>query len=63
MSRSDGEVVHTHFGKHHKYDIVRKPTGVFSNHSYDFYVLRDGERHRGPYSRLDEAVEAAEEER
>ena len=55
MSDKVIEVVH---GKHHKFEIIRKS----STFSTEYYIRRDGKPFKGPYSRLDTAVEAAEEE-
>lgn len=52
-----GEVVETVYGKYSKFDVVREPGGVFS--SPKFYVYKDGKYHRGSFSSLKDAVEAA----
>jgi len=53
-----GEQVKTIYGKYHKFEIV-KDYGVFTT---KFYIRRDGEAFRGPYSSLAAAVEAAKRE-
>lgn len=55
------EIVETKYGKTHRYDVVKKNTGGFFGGSPEFYVRRDGERFKGPYSDLRRAVEVAEE--
>lgn len=57
---SEGEVVETLYGKSCKYEVVKKPGGVFTR--AEFYIRKDGKPHRGPYSSLRAAVEAAEKE-
>ena len=57
---SEGEVVETLYGKSSKYEVVKKPGGMFS--SAQFYVRKNGKPHRGPYNSLRAAVEAAEKE-
>ena len=55
-----GEVVETFYGKHHKYTVVKSPGGLLSSTTY--YVHKDGKPHRGSFSSLRAAVEAAKEE-
>lgn len=54
---SDGSIVETVYGKYHKYEVVKR-IGPFGG--VKFYVHRDGNPHRGPYSTLKEAVAAAQ---
>lgn len=54
------DVVETIYGKHHKFEIVRIPGGIFS--SMKFYIHRDGKEYKGSYSSLADAVEAAKRE-
>ena len=54
---SKEEVVDTVRGKYHKYEVVKKPGGVFS--STKFYVHKDGKPFKGPYDSLADAYEAA----
>lgn len=54
------EVVETIYGKSHKYEIVKDAAGVFSNSKY--YIYKDGNYHRGSFSTLSAAVEAAKKE-
>jgi hypothetical protein len=53
------EVVETVYGKYSKYEIVKK-TSPFGDPK--FYVHKDGKPHRGSFSTLRAAVEAAQEE-
>jgi len=55
----DHNVVETVYGKHHKYEIVKKAGGVFSDSKYS--VLRDGKPFKGSYASLADAVEAAKD--
>ena len=57
---SDDTVVETVYGKHHKYEIVKKPGGVFS--STEYVIRRDGKHFKGPYKSLSDAVETAKEQ-
>lgn len=57
---SSGEIVETFYGKYSKFEVVKKPGGILS--SAEFYIRKDGEHHRGPYSSLSAAVNAAKEE-
>ena len=56
---SDKPVIETIYGKYHKYEVV-KDSGVFST---TFYVRKDGESFKGPYSSLARAVEVAKEQK
>ena len=51
-------VVETIYGKYSKFEIV-KDSGVMST---KFYVRKDGKPHRGSFSSLAAAVEAAKKE-
>ena len=55
---SKGEVIETVYGKYSKYEII-KEAGVWST---KFYLYKDGKYHRGSYSSLRDAVEAAQKE-
>lgn len=55
---ADTTVVHTLFGRCNKYEIV-KVTGWWDT---KFYIRKDGKPHRGSFSSLKAAVEAAEKE-
>lgn len=48
-------LVETTYGKRHKYEILRE-SGTLG---LSFYVRKDGEPFKGPYSSLSVAVEAA----
>lgn len=52
------EVVETIYGKYSKFEVV-KDSGSFST---KFYVRKDGKPHKGAYSSLRAAVEAAEQD-
>lgn len=52
-----GEVIETVYGKYSKYDVVKEPGGVFSGPK--FYIYKDGKYHRGSFSSLRDAVDAA----
>ena len=54
---SDLKVVETIYGKHHKFEIVKEPGGVFGD--VKFYVRKDGKPFKGSYSSLAAAVQAA----
>lgn len=56
---SDDDIVETIYGKYHKFEIVRKSN---SWSGPKFYIRRDGKPHRGSFSSLSAAVEAAKEE-
>jgi hypothetical protein len=56
---ADKKVVETVYGKHHKYEIV-KEEHLISDSTY--YVYKDGKPHRGSFSSLSKAVEAAKSE-
>lgn len=53
------EVVEVIYGRFHKYEVVRR-SGLLGGVS--FYIRRDGEPHRGPFSSLRAAVEAVRQE-
>jgi hypothetical protein len=53
------EVVETIYGKYSKYEII-KETSLFG--SPKFYIYKDGKYHRGSFSSLRGAVEAAKKE-
>ena len=55
------EVIETIYGKYSKYEVIRESGGVLG--SPKFWVYKDGKYHRGPFSSLQDAVEAAKEER
>lgn len=55
---ADKTVVHTLFGKHSKYEIV-KVSGFWTT---KFYIRKAGKPHRGSFPSLKSAVEAAEKE-
>jgi hypothetical protein len=54
------KVVETVYGKYSKFEIVEESGGVFG--SPKFYIYKDGKYHRGSFSSLRDAVEAAKEE-
>lgn len=56
---SDGQIVETIYGKYSKYEIVKKAS-LFGGPA--FYVRKDGKPHRGSFSSLRAAVEAAEKD-
>lgn len=53
-------VVETFYGKHNKYTVVKRAGGLFSSSTY--YIHKDGKPHRGSFSSLRDAVEAAKKE-
>lgn len=55
---SNKELIETIYGKYCKYEIVRE-SSIFST---KFYIYRDGKYHRGSFSSLADAVEAARKE-
>lgn len=57
---ADYKVVETFYGKHNKYEVVKRAGGLFS--SPEYYIRKDGKPHRGSFSSLRAAVEAAKEE-
>lgn len=57
---ADYEIVETFYGKHYKYEVVKKAGGVFS--SPEYHINKDGKYHRGSFSSLRAAVEAAKED-
>ena len=59
-----GKVVETIYGKYSKYEIVKSEgaaMGLLGNAT--FHIYRDGEYHRGSFSSLSAAVQAARRER
>ena len=52
------EVVEVIYGKVHKYEVIRDKGLVFET---KFYVHRDGNSFKGPYSSLAKAVEVAKQ--
>lgn len=56
---SDKTVVETFHGKHHKYEVM-KETSLLGSPKY--YIYKDGKYHRGSFSSLRDAVEAAKRE-
>jgi hypothetical protein len=54
------DVVETFYGTHNKFEVVKRDGGVFSSATY--YITKDGKHHRGSYSSLRDAVEAAKKE-
>jgi hypothetical protein len=57
---ADKEVVETVYGKYNRYEIVRESGGLLSKRKFQIY--RDGKYHRGAFSSLKDAVEAAKDE-
>lgn len=57
---SDKEVVEVIYGKHAKYEIVKKKGSLLS--SIEYFIYKNGEYHRGSFSSLSAAVEAAKKE-
>jgi hypothetical protein len=57
---SGKDVVETIYGKYNKFEIVREKGGVFT--STKFYIYKGGKYHRGSFSSLRDAVEAAKQE-
>jgi len=57
---ADYEVVETFYGTHHKYEVVKRSSELFR--SSEYYIRKDGKPHRGSFSSLRAAVEAAEKE-
>ncbi|HEX8622875.1 MAG TPA: hypothetical protein VF718_12990 [Allosphingosinicella sp.] len=55
-----GKVVETIYGKYSKFEIVRTDGGLLSSTSFSIY--RDGKYHRGSFSSLSAAVQAAKAE-
>lgn len=55
---ADYVVVETLYSRHHKYEVVKKEGGFFGSSKY--YIHKDGKPHRGSFSSLRAAVEAAE---
>lgn len=59
-SMSKREKIETILGKRCKYEIVRE-TGSWTG-SAKFYILKDGESHRGPFGDLRDAVQRAKDD-
>jgi hypothetical protein len=57
---SDKKVVEVVYGKHAKYEIVKSSGGLMGSTSY--YIHKNGQPHRGSFSSLAAAVEAARKE-
>jgi len=57
----DKVVVETIYGKYNKYEIMKEVSGFWGN--IKFYIYKDGKYHRGSFSSLKDAVEAAKQER
>jgi len=55
---SEQDIVETIYGKYSKFEVV-KDSAVFST---KFYVRKDGKAHRGSFSSLSAAIEAARED-
>jgi hypothetical protein len=53
-------VVEVIYGKYSKFEVVKVPGGLFSSPSFSIY--KDGSYHRGSFSSLSAAVEAAKRE-
>lgn len=53
-------VIEVIYGKYSKYEITKDSGGVLSSPS--FYIYKDGKYHRGSFSSLSAAVEAARRE-
>jgi len=51
-------VIETIYGKHHKFTIIKK-SSLFG---FEFWIRCDDKPHKGPYSSLSNAVEAAKKE-
>ena len=56
---SDVKVIETVYGKFSKYQIVKRPS-LLGNPK--FYIRKNGRPYRGPFSSLQAAVQAAENE-
>jgi hypothetical protein len=54
---SNDTLVETIYGKHHKYEVIKKAGTVLSKISYVIY--RDGKYYKGTYDSLARAVEVA----
>jgi hypothetical protein len=55
---TDKEVVETIYGKHSKYEIIKKSNVLGS----EYYIYKNSKYHRGSFSTLRAAVEAAQAE-
>lgn len=53
------KVVETIYGKHHKFEVFQESSIIGST---KYYVYRDGKYHRGSFSSLSDAVDAAKRE-
>lgn len=53
-------VVETIYGRYSKFEVVKSAGGLFK--STDFHLYKDGSYHRGSFSSLVAAVEAARKE-
>jgi hypothetical protein len=54
---SDGTIVETIYGKHHRYEIIKNV-----GWSISFSIYRDGKYYKGSYDSLARAVEVARNE-
>ncbi len=54
------EHVETIYGKYNKFEILKDGGGAFG--SIKFYLYKDGKPYKGPYSSLNNAVDAAKNE-
>jgi len=57
---NDKDVVEVIYGKHSKYEIVRNRGGLLTSTTYSIH--KNGKYHRGSFSSLAAAVEAARKE-
>ena len=57
---ADYKVVETFYSTHHKYEVVKRAAGLFGSSSY--HINKDGKYHRGFFSSLRAAVEAAQKD-
>lgn len=55
---AEEKVMETIFGKHNKFTVVKKSDIITTK----YYVYKDGKPHRGYFSSLSDAVEAAKED-
>ena len=55
---ADEQEIETFYGKHNKFSIIRKSDIL----STKYYVYKDGKPHRGYFSSLSAAVEAAKDD-
>jgi hypothetical protein len=56
---ADKEHVTTVYGKHHKYEVIKRPGGTFTSSTY--FISRDDGKTYGSYSSMAAAVKAAHE--